>query len=510
EILLPLPLLVLSKRQADETVINGANLFYPEQFGIGSDSQKDTILLGLVASAPYLCCALFSCWLTGPLNKYFGRRGAIFISTTCAFLGCIWNGLTNSWWHLFISRLFLGIGIGPKSATIPLLAAEVSPANIRGAMAMQWQTWTAFGICLGTVSSLVFKGVPDKPGITGLNWRLMLGSACLPALFVMVQVYFTPESPRWLMGQGRYDKAWESLLKLRRTPLQAAIDLFYTAKCLEVELEIKERAPRSQIAQMFTVKRNLRAFRASSIVMFMQQFCGINAIAYYSSTIFENAGQDTTTSLLGSFGYGLINWVFSFPAFFTIDNFGRRSLLLFTLPFLSFFMFLSGFGFLISSNSGQLAMVTTGIYLFAAFYGPGAGPVPFSYSAEVYPLQVRELGMSWATALTWFWNFINALVFPLQIRSWGSLGAFFWFGGWNILLWVLVLLFCPETKQFTLEELDEVFSMSTSRQIKYGLESPAYWTKRYLLRQKIHRTALHEYHPSEEKDKPEVEHREKV
>ncbi|BGP18281.1 hypothetical protein JCM10213v2_006341 [Rhodosporidiobolus nylandii] len=316
--------------------------------------------------------------------------------------------------------------------------------------------------------------------------------------------------PRWLMGQGRYDKAWESLLKLRRTPLQAAIDLFYTAKCLEVELEIKERAPRSQIAQMFTVKRNLRAFRASSIVMFMQQFCGINAIAYYSSTIFENAGQDTTTSLLGSFGYGLINWVFSFPAFFTIDNFGRRSLLLFTLPFLSFFMFLSGFGFLISSNSGQLAMVTTGIYLFAAFYGPGAGPVPFSYSAEVYPLQVRELGMSWATALTWFWNFINALVFPLQIRSWGSLGAFFWFGGWNILLWVLVLLFCPETKQFTLEELDEVFSMSTSRQIKYGLESPAYWTKRYLLRQKIHRTALHEYHPSEEKDKPEVEHREKV
>ncbi|GAA5825491.1 hypothetical protein JCM11251_007009 [Rhodosporidiobolus azoricus] len=494
----------------DETVINGANLFYPRQFGIGSDSIRDTCLLGLVASAPYLCSAVFSCWLTYPLNKYFGRRGAIFISTTCAFLGCIWNALTNSWWHLFISRLFLGIGIGPKSATIPMLAAEISPAAIRGALTLQWQTWTAFGIMLGTVSALIFKGVPDKPGITGLNWRLMLGSACLPALFVMAQVYLTPESPRWLMTQGRHDKAWESLVQLRRTEFQAAIDLFYTAKCLEVESEARQSEKRSQIAQMFTVKRNLRAFRASSIVMFMQQFCGINAIAYYSSTIFENAGQDTTTALLGSFGYGLINWVFSYPAFFTIDHFGRRSLLLFTLPFLSLFMFIAGSGFYITSNDGQLAMVTTGIYIFAAFYGPGAGPVPFPYSAEVYPIQVRELGMSWATALTWFWNFINALVFPLQIRTWGSSGAFYWFGAWNALLWVLVLLFVPETKKFTLEELDQVFSMSTARQIEYGLSSPAFWWKKYVLRQKIHRTALHHYNPSEEKDTATIEHREKA
>ncbi|GAA6033836.1 hypothetical protein JCM8097_000365 [Rhodosporidiobolus ruineniae] len=494
----------------DETVINGANLFYPDQFGIGGDSTRDTLLLGLVASAPYLCSAVFSCWLTYPLNKYFGRRGAIFISTTCAFLGCIWNGVVNSWEHLFVSRLFLGIGIGPKSATVPMLAAEISPANIRGALTMQWQMWTAFGIMLGTVSSLIFKDVPDKPGITGLNWRLMLGSACLPALLVMVQVYFTPESPRWLMGKGRWDKAWESMQRLRRTELQAAVDFYYTAKCLEIENEIKESQTRSAVWQMLMVPRNRRAWRASSIVMFMQQFCGVNAIAYYSSTIFENAGQNTTNSLLGSWGYGMINWLFAIPAFFAVDSFGRRSLLLFTLPFLSFFLFIAGFGFLISENnqSGRLAMVCVGVYFFTAFYSSGAGPVPFPYSAEVYPLQVRELGMAWATALTWFWNFINALVFPLQIQKWGSLGAFFWFAGWNAALWVLVLLFVPETKQFTLEELDEVFSMSTKRQIAFGLSSPAYWWKRYVLRQKIHRTALHEWHPSEEKDKAEVEHRE--
>ncbi|POY76589.1 hypothetical protein BMF94_0178 [Rhodotorula taiwanensis] len=491
-------------------IVNGANLFYPDQFGIGGDSTKDTLLVGLVNSAPYICSALFSCWLTYPLNRWLGRRGAIFWSTLCAGLGCIWGALTNTWWHLFISRLFLGLGIGPKSSTVPVLAAEISPAAIRGAMAMQWQTWTAFGICLGTVSSLIFKNVPDKPHITGLNWRLMLGSACLPAILVCAQVYFTPESPRWLIGQNRHLKAWESLNKLRTTELSAAIDLYLTSKCIEMEEIVAEQSSRNRLVELFTIKRNLRAVRSSSIVMFAQQFCGINAIAYYSSVIFENAGTSVTTALLGSFGYGLINWVFSLPAFFTIDTFGRRSLLLFTLPFLSLFMFIAGSGFWISDQKGQLGMVVTGVYLFAAFYGPGLGPVPFTYSAECYPLQVRELGMGLATAVTWFWNAVNALFFPLQIRSWTSAGAFYWFGGWNAILFVLVLLFCPETKAYTLEELDDVFNMSTSRLMKYGLASPAYWFRRYVLRQNVHRTPLQDYNSSEDKDCPEIQHREKV
>ncbi|BGP56301.1 hypothetical protein JCM8202v2_003916 [Rhodotorula sphaerocarpa] len=488
----------------DESVINGANLFYPTQFGIGASTRHDTLLVGLVNSAPYLCSAVFSCWLTYPLNRWLGRRGAIFWSTLCAGLGCIWSALVGTWWHLFIARLFLGLGIGPKSATVPVLAAEISPTAIRGAMAMQWQTWTAFGICLGTVSSLIFKGVPDKPNITGLNWRLMLGSACLPAILVCD---FTPESPRWLIGKGRHMKAFESLKRLRRTEFSAAIDLYYTSKCIEVEERLAEQASRNRLVELFTIKRNLRAVRASSLVMFAQQFCGINAIAYYSSVIFSKAGFSQTQALLGSFGYGLINWVFSYPAFFTIDTFGRRSLLLFTLPFLSLFMWIAGSGFWLPSQKGQLAMVTTGVYLFAAWYGPGLGPVPFTYSAEVFPLQTRELGMGLATAVTWFWNF---LVFPLQIEAWTSAGAFYWFGAWNAALFVLVLLFCPETKEYTLEELDDVFNLKTSRQMAYGIQSPGYWFRRYVLRQNVRRPSLQDYNPSEDKDRPEIQHREKV
>ena len=109
----------------------------------------------------FRCSGVFSCWLTKPLNDRFGRRGALFISTTCAFLGCIWNALSNSasacsvltdpagWYLLFISRLFLGLGIGPKSATAPILVAEVAPAVIRGALVMQWQMWTCVDVALG-------------------------------------------------------------------------------------------------------------------------------------------------------------------------------------------------------------------------------------------------------------------------------------------------------------------------------------------------------------------------
>ncbi|GAA5934240.1 sugar porter family MFS transporter [Sporobolomyces koalae] len=494
----------------DETVINGANLFYPEQFGIGSDTKHDTLLVGLVNAAPYLCSAVFSCWLTYPLNRYLGRRGAIFVSTFFAGACCIWSAVTNTWWHLFIARFFLGVGIGPKSATVPILTSEVSPTAIRGALVMQWQVWTAFGIMFGTVSSLIFQKVPDKPGITGLNWRLMLGSACLPAILVCAQVYFTPESPRWLLSRGEHRKAYESLLRLRRSPIQAAIDLYSIAKSLEVQKEIQEEAPRGMVAQLFREPRNRRAMLASTILMFGQQFCGVNAIAYYSSTIFRNTGASITKSLLGSFGYGLLNWVFALPAFLTIDSFGRRSLLLFTFPFLSFFLFIAGSGFYIKSPHGELGMVTTGVYLFTCFYSSGMGPIPFAYSAEAYPLAVREAGMSLATATTWTFNFVLALVFPLMLVALTPSGAFYFFAGWNMILFFLVLLFVPETKQRSLEELDEVFSMSSARLARYGLQTPGHHFKRIVLRKDVKRSPLHNFNPSEEKDTPQVEHREKA
>ncbi|KAK9477922.1 hypothetical protein V1514DRAFT_332341 [Lipomyces japonicus] len=462
----------------DETVINGANLFFPSQFGIGSDSQYDTWIVGLVNSSPYLCCAVIGCWITEPMNRVFGRRGTVFISCFLAAATCIWSACTNTWWHLFIARFFLGFGIGAKSSTVPVYAAECAPAVIRGALVMMWQMWTAFGIMLGYVADVAFYKVKDPHNITGLSWRLMLGSAMLPAVLVCLQVFFCPESPRWYMGRGEHKKAFNALCRLRQSKLQAARDCFYMSVLLERENAMKRG--HTLVLELFTVPRNRRAALASWIVMFMQQFCGVNVIAYYSSAIFRNSGLSEISALLASMGFGIINFLFAIPAVYTIDTFGRRNLLLTTFPLMSLCLLFSGFSFFIPGNTARTACVALGIYLFGMVYSPGEGPVPFTYSAEAFPLYIRDLGMSFATATCWFFNFVLALTWPSLEQAFTSTGAFGWYAAWNIVGFFLVLFFVPETKALTLEELDKVFSVSTEKHMKYQFSVLKYWVFKYL------------------------------
>ncbi|KAG1733548.1 hypothetical protein EDB19DRAFT_1929079 [Suillus lakei] len=432
----------------DEAVINGAQIIFPTQFGIGSNSSRDSWLVGLINSAPYLCCATISCWMTYPLNHYLGRKKTIFVTCMISFLTCIWSGLTNTWWHLFIARFFLGFGIGPKSATVPVYTAECSPAPIRGALVMMWQMWTAFGIALGDLIDLVFYFIPDTPGVTGLNWRLMLGSAGIPGLIVCMQVLFAPESPRWLISKGRYEDAFNELCRLRFSRVQAARDLYYIHVLLEAENEIKRG--RNSVVEMFTIPRNRNAALASWIVMFGQQFCGVNVIGM--RFVFKLRQWPST---LGS---GTLNWLFALPAVFTIDTYGRRNLLLFTFPCMAMCLLITGFSFWSTSETGRVTGVSIGIYLFAIFYSPGEGPVPFTYSAEAYPYISAEVGMSFATATTWFWNF----------------RAFAWYAAWCCILW-------RETKGKTLEELDQVFAIPLGTHAAYGLRQIPYGFKKFVL-----------------------------
>lgn len=468
----------------DETVVNGAQVLYKTQFGIDGNDPRSTWLLGLLNSAPYLCCAIAGCWLTIPFNHWFGRRGTIFITCVISSLACIWQGFVNTWWHMFVARFVLGFGIGPKSATVPIYAAETSPPAIRGALVMQWQMWTAFGIMFGYAADLAFFKVPDPPHICGFNWRLMMGSACIPAVLVCLLVFVCPESPRWYMSKGRYDKAYQTMCRLRYTKLQAARDVYYIYTLLEAETSM--RLGQNKVMELITVPRNRRALLASEIVMFLQQFCGVNVIAYYSSQIFLEANFSPISAFSASLGWGVVNWLFAIPAVYTIDTFGRRNLLLSTFPMMAISMFFTGFSFYIpeTHHAARIGCIALGIFLFGVVYSPGEGPVPFTYSAEAYPLYVRSYGMSLATATTWFFNFILAMTWPSLSSRFTTAGGFAWYGAWNVVGWWLILMFMPETKGKTLEELDQVFSVPTRFHAKWGLRQIPYVIRRYLFRQK--------------------------
>ena len=145
----------------DQTGSNGANLSFPKQFGIGNGEtpgaphqDRDNWLVGLVNAAPYIASAFCGCWLSDPCNNYLGRRGSIFLTGCILVITPIASGCTQTWEQLFVVRLLLGLGMGIKGSTVPIFAAELAPASIRGALVMSWQMWTAFGIFLGFCANL--------------------------------------------------------------------------------------------------------------------------------------------------------------------------------------------------------------------------------------------------------------------------------------------------------------------------------------------------------------------
>ncbi|KAK2759844.1 hypothetical protein FQN54_002578 [Arachnomyces sp. PD_36] len=458
----------------DQTAVNGAQLFYFEEFGITNEWQQ-----GLLNGAPYLCSALIGCWTTAPLNRYFGRRGCIFISCLISFAASFWMAAAHTWWNLLLSRFLLGFAVGAKSTTTPVYGAECAPANIRGALVMMWQMWTAFGIMLGFIASVAFMHV-THPTIEYFQWRLMLGSTAIPPMFVCAQVYFCPESPRWYMIRDNYQAAYGALCKLRSSSLQAARDIYYIHKTLEVEMKLKEG--KNLWREMVTVPRNRRAAQSSFFVMFMQQFVGVNVVMYYSSQIFRDAGASQQTALITSLGTGICNFIFAIPAVYTIDTFGRRNLLLVTFPLMSLFLFFTGFSFWIPDQNTRTACIATGIYLFMIVYSPGEGPVPFTYSAEAFPLYIRDIGMSFATATTWGFNFIISLTWPAMMKAFKPQGAFAWYAAWNLFGWVFCYFCLPETKAYSLEELDQVFSVSTRKHANHYREMLPWYLRKYVLR----------------------------
>ncbi|MCJ1382156.1 hypothetical protein MMC17_005268 [Xylographa soralifera] len=481
----------------DQTGSNGANLSFPTALGIPDNDDtcaaagtcaSNAWLVGFINACPYVAIALFAGWMSDPLNNYLGRRGTIFLGAIFSLLSPIGMACSQTYGQLIACRILLGVGMGLKEVTVPVFSSEIAPTNIRGGLVMSWQLWTAFGIFLGTCANLI---VVNAGAIT---WRLQFGSAFIPAIPLVLGIWYCPESPRWLLKKNRHAKAFKSLDRLRNTPLQAARDIYFIhAQLVQEEALIEESGLSvnsnffTRFLELFTIPRVRRATQASGIVMIAQQMCGINIIAFYSSTVFADAGASNIGALLASWGFGLINFIFAWPAVWTIDTFGRRGLLIFTFPQMFWTLLAAGMCFFIPSSGGtgsnaQLGAVAFFIYLFDVFYSPGEGPVPFTYSAEVFPLSHREVGMSWAVATNNFWAAVLSLTFPRMVQAMTIQGAFGFYAALNIIALILIFLFLPETMKRTLEELDYVFAVPTRTHAHYQLTQVLpWWIKRWVL-----------------------------
>ncbi|CAK9783802.1 MFS transporter [Cutaneotrichosporon oleaginosum] len=485
----------------DQTGSNGANLSFPVEFGLtpppaavqarglepragpsgGSGQLWGDWIVGIINAAPYLAAAIPGVWLSDPLNHLFGRRGEIFITAIILVATPIASGFSKNWQQLFIIRLIMGVGMGAKAATVAVFSAELAPTRIRGALTMGWQLYVCLGIFLGFAANCVVMNTGK------IAWRLQLGSAFIPALPLAIFIYMCPESPRWYMKKGRYVDALKSYNRLRKSEIVAARDLYYSHVLYVEELsEARGAGYFSRLRDCFVVPRIRRATLGAGVVMLSQQLCGINIIAFYSSTVFKESGFTDRQALFASLGFGALNFVFALPALFTIDTFGRRALLLATFPGMIVTLLGTGLSFLIpfepgSGSKARLGVVATFVYVFTMFYSVGEGPVCFLYGAEVFPTVQREQGMAFAVFINMLFASVLGITFPAMKTAMTPLGAFCFYAGLSTTALILIFLFVPETKGISLEELDDVFSVPTSQFISYQTKQwLPYFFKRYL------------------------------
>lgn len=466
----------------DQTGSNGANLSFPEEFGLVNEG-RDEWIIGLINSIIFLTAGLIGAFIVDPLNHYLGRRGEIFLTAAALTATPIASGFAKNWESLFAARFVMGIAIGAKNATVPIFSAEMAPARVRGALVMFWQLWVTAGIFLGFCANVIVKDTGK------IAWRLELGSAFIPSLVLMIGVFFCPESPRWLMKKGKIAKGFRSMAKLRAHPIIGARDYYYSYVQYQEEVKIAGGLGYFQrLWDCFSVPRIRRANYGASTVMLAQQLCGINIISFYSSTIFREAGYSIEEALYASLGYGAIQVIFTIPTLFLIDTKGRRRLCLITFPLMCIFLLAAGLSLLNDSGSraARIGPIVLFVYLFTIAYCFGEGPVAFQYSAEVFPNIQREQGMAWAVCINNTFAGVLGLTFPRMRTVMTPTGAFGFYAGLNLVAWLLIFCFVRETKQLTLEEIDSVFAIPTKKFLHYEItQSVPYFWKRHFFRQQV-------------------------
>lgn len=468
----------------DESAVGGAQLFYVSVYGIDKDTTYDANIRGIVNAIPYLAASLVGCWISIPSNYFIGRRATIFWSSFLAAASGLWQAFSPSWEMLLVGRLIMGITIGVKSATVPVFTAESTPPSIRGGLVMLWQTLTAFGVMMGFIMGIAFLDLGKH------NWRFMLGSVFPLPLVVCGTIFLSPESPRWLLAKGKRKEAYNAFLKLRRNELIAAKDFYYAYVLVELEESFSRGPWYKKYIDIFTIPRNRSAALASAILMFGQQFCGVNVLTFYISTVLVGAGFSNRSALSGSCGFGAIAFCGAVTAIPLIDRKGRRFLVLSTYPFLAVFLFWTAFSFESNDSITKLGLVLTGIYVYVYLYGIGSGPVPFTYNAESGSITVRDAHSSLGTATTWLFCFILGFTLPNMERSMKIQGVFCFYAAWCIVLFFLIYFFVPETKGYTLEELDLIFGIPIKEHASFQLRNGRILLHNLFKKDKLQRESL--------------------
>jgi SP family galactose:H+ symporter-like MFS transporter len=415
----------------DTGVISGAILFVRKDFLLSTFQEEvvvSAVLLGAMVGAAF----------GGKLADALGRRKLLIYVAILFVIGAIGTALAPTPTWLALGRVVVGAAIGIASFTAPLFISEVSPAPVRGKLVSLNQLMVTIGI---VVSYLADYGLANKEA-----WRWMFGLAAIPALILLIGLFFVPESPRWLMSRSREEEARAVLQRIRESN-----DV--SAELAEIQADLNQQEGSWHELLSPSLRRPLIIGIGLAI---FQQFTGINTVIYYAPTIFQLAGlHSASAAILATVGVGAVNVLLTILALRLLDRVGRRPLLLYGLVGMVISLGVLGAAFLFSSLSSIIAwLAVISLAVYVACFAIGLGPVFWLLISEIYPQKIRGRAMSVATVMIWASNLIVALTFLSLLHSLGRSATFWLYAVIGIAAWFFAYRLVPETKGRTLEQID--------------------------------------------------------
>lgn len=429
----------------DTAVVSGAIGFMKERFNLSE------IEVGWAVSSLIIGCIIGAA-SAGVLGDRFGRKKVLLLAALLFIIGSIGSAIPDTFTGYIIARIIGGLGIGITSTLCPLYNAEIAPAKYRGRLVALNQFATVTGIFLVYFINLWIAGYGNDAWDVSTGWRWMFGFGVIPGLIFFVLLFFVPESPRWLIKQGRAAESLPILLRIHGEELAR-----------QEVLEIKEsfKLESGSIRQLFSPALKLALIVGVGLAI-LQQVTGINAIMYYAPEIFKQTGAGTNASLVQTILVGLINFLFTILAIWLIDKVGRKPLLLGGSALMTVSLFVIGMQFHSGEPSGPLVLIF--ILLYVAAFAISLGPVVWVLISEIFPNRIRGKATAIASMALWMADYVVSQTFPQMLSSAGPAMTFWIFGFMSLFTFIFTWRVVPETQGKSLEEIESLWSSSSSKE----------------------------------------------
>ncbi len=433
----------------DTAVISGTFGFVEAQFGLTKFE------VGWFASSALVGCILGAA-MAGTLGDQFGRKPMLIVAALFYFASALFSTIPPSFLVLIPARILGGLGVGMASVLAPMYISEFAPPRVRGRLVALYQLSIVIGILLAYLSNWLLLGYasdhPDAFGGEGILhwvlvaevWRGMFGAEMIPAALFFVLLFLVPESPRWLVEDGRLERAFTILARIGGKG---------AAREQLAEIHTSVQHEEGTLRELF--RPGLRVALLVGVgLSFFGQLTGVNIVVYYGPTILSEAGMALGSALQYQVALGVINFIFTIIAIWKIDSWGRRPLLIGGMTLVSLALGATA-GLLYGHVSAEWIVLMLCIYM--ACNAVSISGVIWVLTPEIFPNRVRGRGSSISTFTNWSVNTFSAFVFPWYVAQLGMHAGFLTFAVICCIATVFFWRFVPETKGKSLEEIEQLW-----------------------------------------------------